>query len=91
MTKSHARSGGFLFCEKNKKHPFLMQLKKKTLQEFRDIIGRDSGVLISDHQANELGISLLRLTRVAVAALARAGERKSSVHARERTSLEHSS
>jgi hypothetical protein len=48
----------------------------KAIKELKEIIARDSGISIDDDQANELGVALLRLTRVSVAALARADERK---------------
>ncbi|MDO8742155.1 MAG: hypothetical protein Q7J45_01275 [bacterium] len=43
---------------------------------------RDYGVSVSNDQANELGVSLLRLARLARTALARGEERVSSVQAR---------
>lgn len=61
---------------------------KKALHELKEIMHRDYGVSISDNQAEELGTALLRITRVAVAVLARAEERSSSVQAREGISLD---
>jgi len=43
-----------------------MELKKSTIAELRKIIEKDYGVLLSDEQLNEIGISLLRLTRSAL-------------------------
>lgn len=58
-----------------------MQLKAKTIQDFKKIIKRDYGQILSEEEANELGISLLRLTKLALTAQARAiektGKRKS--------------
>jgi len=50
---------------------FLMRLKDKTTKELQDIIRKDYGQKISKEQASELGISLLKLTRLALTALAR--------------------
>ena len=46
-------------------------LPSKALHELKELIARDYGVLISDDQAQELGVSVLRLTRVALAVRAR--------------------
>ncbi len=46
------------------------------------------GLILDNAEANEIGLSLLRLTRIANVALARADERNSSAEARERNSLE---
>jgi hypothetical protein len=53
-----------------------MQLKKRTIEELKEIVKRDYGILLSDEEANEFGSSLLRITRLAVTALARADEKK---------------
>ena len=58
------------------------------LEDLKQILNRDYNILISDDQVKELGVSLLRLTRIAVTALARADEKNSSIQAREETSLE---
>ncbi len=65
-----------------------MELKKVTIDELKIIINQDYGIDISDEQANELGSSLLSLTKLSVLALARADEKDSSVQAREKNSLE---
>ncbi|HUD02498.1 MAG TPA: hypothetical protein VMR46_00555 [Candidatus Paceibacterota bacterium] len=62
-------------------------LHKKALHELKEIMARDYGVRISDDQAEELGVSLLRLTRIGLAALARASEQKTFVQARDGNSL----
>lgn len=62
-------------------------LPAKALQELKRIIARDYGVAISDDQAQELGITLLRLTRVGLSALARANAQTAFVQAREENSL----
>jgi hypothetical protein len=43
-----------------------MQLKAKTIQDLKKIIKRDYGQILSEDEANELGTSLLRLTRLAL-------------------------
>ena len=59
-----------------------MELKKPTIENLKKIISQDYGVELLDEKANEFGYSLLRLTRLAVVALARADEKNSSVQAR---------
>lgn len=51
-------------------------LDKKAKDELKQIIKTDYGRDITDEQAEELGISLLRLTRVGLAALARSYDEK---------------
>jgi hypothetical protein len=64
-----------------------MQSSNKAFLKLKEIIHRDYGVSISDEQAQELGNSLLRITRIAVAVLARVEENHSSIRARESNSL----
>jgi hypothetical protein len=52
-----------------------MNLKKKTIEELREIIKRDYGQNLNEEELNEFGISLLRLTRLGLAARARAIEK----------------
>ncbi len=52
-----------------------MQLKAESLKELKIIIQRDYGVDLADEDANQLGSSLLKLSRLAVAALDKAGEK----------------
>ena len=59
----------------------------KAKNELREIIRRDYGSSITDEQADELGFSLLRLTRIALAALARASDQESLVQARDSNTL----
>ena len=49
----------------------LIRLKDKTIKELQDIIRKNYGKKISKEQASEFGISLLKLTRLALGALAR--------------------
>jgi hypothetical protein len=49
-------------------------LNAKALAELKEIFKRDYGVEISDEQADELGASLLRLTRSAVSTSVRVDE-----------------
>jgi hypothetical protein len=64
-----------------------VELSKKAKNELQEIISRDYGVWISDDEINQLGISLLRLSRLALAALARADE-DTRLFRQERDSLE---
>jgi len=43
-----------------------MELKKSKIAELRRTIEKDYGILLNDEQLNELGISLLRLTKSAL-------------------------
>jgi hypothetical protein len=52
-----------------------MHLKKRTIQDLQKIIKRDYGQTLSEEEANELGTSLLRLTKLALTAQARALEK----------------
>lgn len=49
-----------------------MRLSKQAIEEFKKIIKKDYGKDITDEEAQELGVSLLRLTRVGLSATARA-------------------
>ena len=60
---------------------------KKAIQELKEIVLRDYGATISDDQAEELGVSLLRLTRVALSTLTRTNAKSAFVGAREEISL----
>jgi len=53
-----------------------MELKARTLKEFKNIMEKDYGVLLSDENADEFGSSLLRLTKLALEATAKAEENK---------------
>lgn len=53
----------------------MIHLKKKIIQDLQKIIKRDYGQSLSEKEANELGISLLRLTRLGLIAQARAIEK----------------
>jgi hypothetical protein len=44
----------------------MMRLKKKTIEDFQKIIKRDYGQILSEEEANELGTSLLCLTKLAL-------------------------
>ena len=66
-----------------------MELKTRTTEELKKIVEKDYGVLLSDNEANELGTSLLKLTKLTLIALARADEKKhSSLPARVDHTLE---
>lgn len=43
-----------------------MALKKSTTEKLKTIVEKDYGVLLTDEQTNELGATLLRLTRLAL-------------------------
>jgi hypothetical protein len=48
-----------------------MDLPKKALKQLQSILEKDYGQKVSDKDANELGVSLLRLTRVGLGVMAR--------------------
>lgn len=52
-----------------------MRLKEKTIKELQDIIKREYGQEITEEDAQKLGGSLLRLTKLALTSQARAIER----------------
>ena len=62
--------------------------KSSAIRDLQRIMQEDYSIAISDDQAKELGASLLRLSVLAVTALARADEKNSSIQAREEISLE---
>ena len=43
-----------------------MQLKEKNLRELTQIINRDYGVFLNDEEAQRFGLSLLKITRIAM-------------------------
>lgn len=51
-----------------------MELKNHALQELKNILQTDYGVELPLSAVNEIGVSFLRLTRVSIAVLIRAGE-----------------
>lgn len=51
-------------------------LNKKAKDDLKRILKKDYGRDITDEQAEELGVSLLRLTRVGLSALARDYDKK---------------
>ena len=53
-----------------------VKLKQNTIGELKKIIEKDYGISIGDEQANELGVSILRLARLALIGLARAKEKE---------------
>ena len=65
-----------------------MELKTQTIEELKKIIEKDYGILLSNNELNELGSSLLHLTKLSLVALARADERNSSFPARVNNTLE---
>ena len=64
-----------------------MKLKKKTIDELREIMSKDYGTSLSDEALINLGTTLLKLTRIAADSLARADEKSSSIQARESSFL----
>jgi len=56
-------------------------LTQEAIKKLKEIILRDRGISLTDEQAEKLGVSLLRLTRLAVTALAREEDTKSSIPA----------
>jgi hypothetical protein len=78
----------FINCHRKITEAFSVELKKITKENLKKIMHQDYGVELSDEQANELGYSLLRLTRTASMAFTRAEEKNSSVQVRDKNSLE---
>jgi len=60
-----------------------MTFKPKAIQELKEIMFRDYGATLTDEEAQGLGLSLLRISKLASVALARADE-KELVHSSER-------
>lgn len=56
-------------------------LTQEAKNQLKAIMRRDYGAVISDEKAEELGVSLLRLTRTSITVLARAEDKESSVQA----------
>jgi hypothetical protein len=52
-------------------------LKSKNLDRLKQILQRDYGVALTDEEAESFGISLLKITRLAVSAFNRAEESRS--------------
>ena len=55
-----------------------MQFKKQTTEELKKIIRNDYCISLSENETEELGTSLLKITRLGLTALARADEMKNS-------------
>ena len=53
------------------------RLKPKNLETLKQIIQQDYGVGLSDEEAEQLGFSLLKITRLAIGAFNRAEEKRS--------------
>ena len=54
----------------------LINLKKQTIESLKKILEKDYKIYMSETEANELGVSLLRLSKLALIGLARAKERE---------------
>ena len=65
-----------------------MELKTKSIKELQEIMQRDYNIALPESEAENFGVSLLRLSRLASVALARADEKDSSIQARDKQSLE---
>lgn len=67
------------YCPQSKQWTgaFFMQLKPESLEKLKLIMRRDYGVNLSDEEANRLGFSLLKLSRLAMTALNQAEEKYS--------------
>lgn len=61
----------------------MSKLSKKQIETLKEIMLRDYGVHLTDEEAQGLGVSLLRVSKLASVALARADEKK-LVHSSER-------
>jgi hypothetical protein len=60
-----------------------MTFKPKAIQELKEIMLQDYGATLTDEEAQGLGASLLRISKLASVALARADEKR-LVHSSER-------
>lgn len=56
-----------------------MEISKLQIEKLKEIVANDYGIYLSDKSLSQFGISLLRLTRLASTALARAEEKPSIV------------
>lgn len=65
-----------------------MKLKGQTLKELQKIIEKDYGILLSDEEAEEFGISFLKITKTALNAFARVDKKNLSIPARVNCTLE---
>lgn len=54
----------------------VVKLKQKTIKDLKKIMAKNYKVSMSDNQINDLGVCLLRLSRLALVGLARAEEMK---------------
>ena len=63
-------------------------LTQEAKKQLKAIMDRDYKVTLTDEQAEELGVALLRLTRVALTALAREEDKKSQAPASADNALE---
>ena len=66
---------------------FVMKLKKQTIEELKELMARDYKVSLSGEELAGFGIALLRLTRIATTALARANDREELVNSGKRKVL----
>ena len=62
--------------------------KKGAIEQLQEIINKDYGLVLSTQETIDFGTSLLRLSKMARVALARADEKDSSIQARGRHPLE---
>ena len=53
-----------------------MKIDPRSIEELKTIVEKDYGVLLTDEEAGACGVSLLRLSRLGVTALARADEQR---------------
>ena len=53
-----------------------MELKRRTIEELKQIMNKDYGTSLSDSKANELGSSLLKITRIAISNIVKVEESK---------------
>ena len=65
---------------------FTMKLKKKTTQELKRILRTDYGLLINDKKAQEIGISLLKISRLALVGQARKNASQSPISGKKEMS-----
>lgn len=65
---------------------FTMRLKKKTIEKLKGILKKDYNLSVNDNKAQEYGISLLKITRLALAGQARKNALQSPISGKKEIS-----
>lgn len=62
-------------------------ISQEALKNLKEIMNRDYGLIVSDDQATELGMSLLRLTRIGIVAITKRDENKLKIEKNVKSKL----